>query len=281
MKLFYPVLFLITIFFLVPVDAAAQRGIIKRKIKSDMEKKYAEPQREKGKTELEKITYENDKRFKDSANRVQATIAFENKEINKKGAVKSTTVFKIVFGKTGECIVMNEKDKNETWMIYNYADKANYMVNVKDKSAVKMPLINMQKMVSAGAKYEADRNVTGQKDSWKATGEKQHINGYPCIKYIYTYQDNKDYSSMDVWLSTEVNLNLSDNYLFGARLSAYKFPANPQYKEMANGFIVRSIMYDKKGKPTNQNDLKEFKKSADETYFDMSKFKVTDVMGFL
>ena len=280
-KFFAPLFLFLAFCFIYPADAHAQRGIVKRQIKKDMEKKYADSQRVKGKTELEKITYENDKRYKDPTNKVQATISFEDKEINKKGDVKKTMVQKIVFGKIGECIVMNEGDKDESWMIYNYADKANYIEDVKKKTAMKMPLINMQKMAEASAKKDAEKNVTGNNSSWKATGEKQNINGYNCTKYIYTYNDNRNYSSMDVWMSTELSLNLGDNYMFGARLNAYKFPANPQYKEMANGFIIRSVLYDKKGNPVSQRDLKEFKKTADEQYFDMSKFKVTDVMGFL
>lgn len=279
--LFYPLFFLLAFSFAVPETANAQRGIIKRKIKQDMEEKYADPQRQKGKEELKKITYEHDKRFSDSLNRIQATIAFESMEIDKKGKTKNEMTQKIVFGKRGECIVMNEGEKNETWIIYNYADKANYMVNVKEKSAVKMPLISMRKMIEAGARYEAEKNATSSSNSWKNTGERQNVNGYPCVKYIYTFSNDRNYSSMDVWLSAEVRLNLGDNYMFGARLSAYNFPPNPAYKEMANGFIVRSVIYNKKGNPVSQRDLKEFKKSANESYFDMSKFKVTDVMGLL
>lgn len=274
-------LLLLAFLFIYPIVTQAQRSIVRKQVQKDMEKKYADSQRVKGKTELEKITYENDKRYKDPTNKVQATISFEDKELNKKGDVKKTMVQKIVFGKTGECIVMNEGDKNETWMIYNYADKANYMVNVKQKTAVKMPLINMQKMAEAGAKYEAEKNVTGNGSSWKATGEKQNINGYNCTKYIYTYADNSRYSTMDVWISTELSLNLGDNYMFGARLNAYKFSENTQYKEMKGGIMVRTVLYDKKGNPVTQRDLKEFKKSADEEYFDMSRFKVTDVMSVL
>ena len=151
-KFFSGFVLLLAIIFLHPVAAHAQRAIIRQQVKKDMEKKYADSQRIKGKTELEKITYENDKRYKDPTNKVQATVAYEDKELNKKGDVKKTMIQKTVFGKTGECIVMNEGDKNETWMIYNYADKANYMVNVKEKTAMKMPLINMQKMAEAGAK---------------------------------------------------------------------------------------------------------------------------------
>jgi hypothetical protein len=262
-------------------SADAQHAAVKQQIKKDMEKKYADSQRVKGKTELKKITYENDKRYKDPVNKVQATIAFEDKQLDKKGDVKKTMVQKIVFGINGECIVMNEGDKNETWMIYNYADKANYMVNVKDKTAIKMPLINMQKMAEAGAKAEAEKNATDNHSSFKATGEKQNINGYNCIKYIYTYTDNKKYASMDMWLTNDINLDLGDNYMFGARLNAYKFPANSQNKDMKGGVTVRTVLYDKNGTAVSQRDLKEFKKSADEQYFDMSKFKVTNVMGLL
>ena len=261
--------------------ANAQQGAIKSKVKKDMKKKYADPQREKGKAELEKITYENDKRYKDPNNRVQATISFEDKELNKKGDVKKATIQKIIFGKTGECMVMNEADKNETWMIYNYADKANYIVNVKDKTAMKMPLINMQKMAEAGAKADAEKSTTDNHNSFKATGEKQQINGYNCIKYVYTYTDNKKYATMDMWLTNDINLNLGDNYMFGARLNAYKFPSGSKNNEMKGGVMVRTVLYDKKGNPVSQRDLKEFKKSADEQYFDMSKFKVTDIMSAL
>ena len=279
-KFFSPLFLLILFSFIYPVAANAQHGAVKKQVKKDMEKKYADPQREKGKEELEKITYENDKRYSNPTNKVQATIAYEDKQI-KNGDVKNTMVQKLVFGKTGECIVMNEGDKNESWMIYNYADKANYMVNVKQKTAMKMPLINMQKMAEAGAKAEAEKSVRDNHSSFKATGEKQNINGYNCTKYVYTYTDNKKYATMDMWLTNDINLNLGDNYMFGARLNAYKFPSSSKNNEMKGGVMVRTVLYDKNGNPVSQRDLKEFKKSADEQYFDMSRFKVTDIMSVL
>jgi len=275
---------LFTLFFFTAFSVAAvqaQRGYVRSKVRSDMEKKYGDSSRKKGKSELEKITYENDKRYKDPVNRVQATIGFEDKELNKKGEVKKTSITKIVFGKTGECMVMDEGSKNETWMIFNYADKANYMVNVKDRSAMKMPLINLQKMAENAAKKEAERAGTDSKAGWKATGEKQVINGYNCTKFIYTYDANPHYATMDAWVSTQVKMNLGDNYMFGARLNSYKFPANAGFKDMVNGFMVRSVLYNKKGAPVSQRDLSEFKQSADPKYFDLSGFKVNDVMGLL
>lgn len=262
------------------LSTSAQRGYVKRAIEKDMEKKHADPQRQKGKSELEKITYENDKRYKDPNNKVQATIVFEDKELNKKGEVKKTSVQRMVFGKHGECIVSNEGEKDEGWMVFNYADKANYMVTLRDKKAMKMPLVNMQKMAEASAKREMEKTKTEGESGWKATGEKQVINGYNCSRYTYTYSSNPHYSSFDMWVSPEVKLDLGDNYMMGARLNSYKYNGVAN-KDYPNGFMVRTVLYNKKGLPVSQRDLKEFKKSADEKYFDMSQFTVTDVMSLL
>lgn len=258
----------------------AQRTAAKKAVEQHMEKKYGDAPRKKGRDALDKVTYENDKRYQDPNNRVQATIAFETKDFNKKGAVKSTTRDKIVFGKTGECMVMREGEKDEMWLVFHYADKANYMVMLRDESAMKMPLINMKKMIEKGAQKEAARMEEG-KASWKATEEWETISGYKCRKFIYTYPDNPHFSSMDAWFSTEVSLDLSDNYMLGARLRTYKFPDQKEYKDMVNGFMVRSVLYDKKGRPENQRDLVLFQKSADEKYFDLSPFKINDILSGL
>ncbi len=274
------VLILLMLLCMIPYASFAQRSAVKRSIEKNMEKKY-DPQRKKGKEEINKVTYENDKRYKDPNNKVQATIVFETKDFNKKGEVKSTSRDKIIFGKTGECMVMREGEKDEMWWIYNYADKANYMVMLRDKSAMKMPLINMKKMIEKGAQKEAERADNGDKASWKATDERQTINGFNCRKFVYTYPDNRHFSTMDAWISTEVKLDLSDNYMFGARLNSYKFPENKDLSDMPNGFMVRSVLYNKKGKPENQRDLVALQKTADEKYFDMSPFKINDVLSGL
>lgn len=272
---------LITLLCTIPFSNYAQRTTVKRGIEKNMEKKYADPQRQKGKEEINKVTYENDKRYKDPNNKVQATVVFENLDFNKKGDVKSTSRDKIVFGKNGECMVMNEGDKDEMWWVFNYADKANYMVSLRDKSAMKMPLINMKKMVEKAARKEAERMDNGDKASWKSTEERQMINGFNCRKFIYTYPGNPHFTTMDAWVSTEVKLELGDNYMLGARLNSYKFPENKELKEMPNGFMVRSVLYNKKGKPEHQRDLVKLEKSADEKYFDMSVFKVNDILSGL
>ena len=175
-------------------------------------------------------------------------------------------------------MVMNEGDKGEMWMIYNYADKANYIVNLKDKSAMKMPLINMQKFMGSGD----DGSGTSSSHNWKNTGEKQTIAGYDCTKFTYTYEDtHSHYSTMDAWVSSQARLDLGNDYMFGERLKQYKLSADATNKDLINGFIIRAIFYDKKNRPVLQRDLTQFTKTADEKYFDMSPFKVTDVIDQL
>ncbi len=254
----------------------AQHSVIKRSIEKDMEKKYAEPRQTQGKGALEGITYENDTRYKDPYNKVQATISFENITFGKNGKVKSSTTDKVVFGRVGECMVMQEGTSGETRMLFHYGDKANYMVSVKDKTAIKMPLINMKKMIEKSARKVMEE--TQGNSSWEATDEYETIGGFKCRKYVYTYRDNRRYTKMDAWLSSEVKLDLSDNYLLGSRLKEYQFPENPEYKEMSNGFMVRTLLYDKKGEAVHQRDLKEFKKSADEKYFDLDGYAINDIL---
>lgn len=266
---------------IVAFDLHAQESIIRRKIEKDMEKKYADPNRKKGKEELENITYENDKRYADPTNKIQATLTFKKTTYNKKGEVKDVSTDKIIFGKTGECMVMQQGNKDELWWVYDYAGKANYMVNLKDKSAVKMPLINLKKMTEKMAQKEADRENVDDQNGWQATDEYKTINGYNCRKFIYTYPANSHYSKYEAWVSKDVKFNLNGNYIFGARLEAYKFPDNENYKDLMNGFIVQSLLYNKSGQAVSQRDLESFQTAAEEKYFDMSQFKTTDVLDIL
>jgi hypothetical protein len=259
---------------MMPFRVYAQQSQAKRAVEKNMEKKYA-PQRQKGKEEIGKITYENDKRYKDPNNKVQASFSFETKSF-KKGKVKDTESDKMVFGKTGECMVLNAGSKGESWMIFNYADKANYMVTPRNKSAMKMPLINMQKMIEKQAKKEAERMEAG--GSWQVSDERQNINGFNCRKVIYTYPPKSKYSVMEAWVTDDARPNMSGNYMFGARLNSYKLPSGAAY---GNGFMVRMVMYNKKGKPVSERDLVSFENTADNHYFDLSGYKVNDVLSAL
>jgi hypothetical protein len=258
----------------------AQRAAVRRQVEKNIEKKVAEPYREKGKSEINKVTYENDKRYKDAKNATQAELSFEVTIRNKKGAVKNVNKERIVFGATGECYVMDEGSKNETWWIYDYAAKANYMVFLKDKSAMKMPLINMQKMMER-AVDKAANNKDGNNITVKATDQIESISGFKCRKFIFTYPDDNKYKTMEAWYTDESILDLKHNYVMGARLGSYKFPSNPEFKDFANSFMVKSVLYDKKDVAVYEKVLKSASKTVDPKYFDMSAFKINDVLNQL
>lgn len=250
----------------------AQRGYIRQQIRKDIEKKTAEPQKDKGVKAIEDITYENDTRYKDYKNANPISLEFSTTTFDKKGAVKSTTHEKFVFGKVGECMVMNMGDKNENWMIYNYKDRANYMVNVKDKTAVKMPLVNAQKMVEKQMAKQDNEKII-----WERTTETKTINGYACQKYICRYENG---SYVEVWSTKSPVIQFPANYLLGMQMQKLG-TLNKQNASVPTGTIVDMIFFDKAGKMQSQRTLQKVNKGAEDQYFDMSQFRINDVIDAL
>ena len=276
---------LILLAFTAPVEA--QPGFIKSKIKNkieqDMKEKHAEPQREKGKKALEDITYENDTRYPTPENPVKATLVMETRNYKNNGKLKETSTVKMVFGDTGECMIMNEGDKNETRMLFDYKGAATYMVNTKEKTAMKMPIINFQKM----AQKMAERQVDLDDDSgvWKRTNEQKEINGHNCRKYVYT--NAKEKMKMDAWVTQDVSIDLSGNHLFGGQIrdfstdSASGTAANVD-ENFPRGMMVRSVYYEKNSNtPNMQMDITTFEKTSDPKYFDLSGYEINDILGKL
>lgn len=268
---------------MLPASVSAQPGFIKnkikQKIKEDMHEKHVEPQREKGREALKGVTYENDKRFPALENRVTATIDMQMKSFNNKGKVKDEVNSKLIFGPAGECMVTNANNKDETRMIFNYEDGANYMVDVNNKRATKMPMINFGNMAKSMAK--AMPSVESPQGTWQKTSETQNINGFNSRKYIYS---DKDGSSMEVWATNDISIDLSDNFLFGSQIK--DFAVDVQGSTVADpnapqGMMVRNISYDKKSRPTSQMDITKFEKNYDAKYFDLSGFEVNDVLSGL
>lgn len=275
------------IFLLIAPAAEAQRGIIKRKIKNNvrnnMEEKYAEPEREKGKKALEDITYENDSRYPVPENPVQATMVIQMQSFKKNGKLDATNTTKMVFGHSGECMIMNEGEKNETRMLFDYNGAATYMVNEKDKTAMKMPMINFQKMAEkmAGSQIDAEDD-TGE---WQRTNEQKEINGYNCRKYVYT--NTKEKTKMDAWVTPDISIDLSGNHLFGGQIRDFTnemaSKKTSQIDEnFPRGMMVRSIYFDKNSdKPSMIMDITTFTKASDPKYFDLSKYEINDILGKL
>lgn len=270
------------------VPAQAQRGFIKGKIKSkvrkDMREKHAEPQREKGRKAIEDITYENDTRYPVPENPVQATLVMKMQSFKKNGKLDDTNTAKMVFGETGECMIMNEGDKNESRMLFDYKGAATYMVNQKEKTAMKMPMINFQKMaekMADGMGGEIDEDS----GTWQRTNEQQTINGFNCRKYIYT--NSKEKTKIDAWVTEDISIDLSGNHLFGGQIKDFSKNYTPDSnrkldENLPRGLMVRSVFYEKnRDKPSSQMDLTTFEKSSDPKYFDLSDYEVSDILGKL
>lgn len=275
------VLLLIFLSLAAGVTAQPGRARVREALRKDVERQMDSTYRKQGRKAVADVTYQNDKRFKDPNNKVTATLAFVDSSFRKE-RLKSVSGTAMVFGKHGEAYVTRDELKpgepDQQWFVYNYAEKANYIVMPKTKEAIKMPLINMQKMAERAAKKAAEDLEEGDGAELEATDEYATFLGYKARKFILRQSNG---SVMEQWVSTALRLNLGDNYVMGARLNAYKFPENPKYKEMANGFVVRMVQYDKKGKIKYTRTLSRFEKTADEKYFDLSGFKVNDVLGNL
>lgn len=272
---------LLVLLFMAP--AQAQRGLIKSKIKKkvrqDMEEKYAEPEREKGKKALEDITYENDTRYPVPENPVQATLVVQMQSFKKNGKLQDTNTTKLVFGKTGECMIMNEGKKDETRMLFDYKDAATYMVNQKEKTAMKMPMVNFQKMAEKIAESQGD--LDEENGQWERTDEQKEINGYNCRKYIYL--NPKEKTKMHAWVTQDIRIDLSGNHLFGGQIKDFSTETSTTVDEnFPRGMMVRSIYFNKSGdKPSMITDITTFDKSSDPKYFDLSGYEVNDILGKL
>ncbi|EGV42324.1 DUF4412 domain-containing protein [Bizionia argentinensis JUB59] len=276
---------IILLAFTAPVNA--QRGLIKRKIKNkvhqDMKDQHAEPQREKGRQALEDITYENDTRYPIPENPVKATLVMETRNYKNNGKLKETMTAKMVFGDMGECMIMNEGDKNETRMLFDYKGAATYMINPEQKTATKMPMINFQKMAERMARNQVD--VEDDNGEWKRTDEQKEINGYNCRKYIYT--NEKEKMKMHAWVSPDISIDLSGNHLFGGQIKDFSnISTTASAKEVdenfPRGMMVRSIYFEKNNDtPSMQMDITTFNKTSDPKYFDLSDYQINDILGKL
>ncbi len=282
MKRSYIIFLTSLLLFLFIAPLQAQRGFIKKKIRQDMEDKYAEPEREKGKKAIEEVTYENDTRYPIPENPVQATLVMEMQSFKKNGNLDKTTTTKILFGKTGECMIMNEGEKNETRMLFDYKGAATYIVNNKEKTAIKMPIINFQKMAEKMASQGGD--MEDDNGQWTRTDEQKEINGYECRKYVYTNESEK--TKVDAWVTQDISIDLSGNHLFGGQIKNFSQNASTSTtqldKNYPRGMMVRSIYYQKNSEtPNMEMNITTFEKSSDPIYFDLSGYQVTDLLGKL
>ncbi|MEO8934227.1 MAG: hypothetical protein ABI295_07950 [Xanthomarina sp.] len=277
----FSLLTLLLLAFTMPTQA--QRGYVKQKVKEDQKEKHAEPQREKGRKALQDITYENDTRYPVPENAVKATLVMETQSYKKNGKLKETMTTKMVFGDTGECMIMNEGDKNENRMLFDYKGAATYMINPKEKTAMKMPIINFQKMVEKMAGNQMD--LEDSNGEWKRTEEQKEIHGHKCRKYIYT--NTKEKTKIYAWVTQDISIDLSGNHMFGGQIKDFSTmqglaKGSKIDENFPRGLMVRNEYFEKNSDtPSMQMDITSFTKTSDPKYFDLSSYKVTDILGQL
>lgn len=268
-------------------SAQAQHNFIKQKIKKkvrdDMKEKYAEPEREKGKEALKDITYENDTRYPVPENPVKATLSLKNSSFKKNGKLKESSNSKMVFGNTGECMIMNEGEKNESRMLFDYKGAATYIIDTKEKTATKMPMINFQSLAQKMAEGRVDSEDSN--GEWKKTDEQKKINGYNCRKYEYTNTEEK--TKMEAWVTQDISIDLSGNHLFGGQIRDFSTDpsiskSNKTDENIPKGVMIRSVHYEKnRDTPSMQMEITSYKESSDPKYFDLSEYEIKDVLDDL
>jgi hypothetical protein len=168
-------------------------------------------------------------------------------------------------------------------MLFDYKGAATYMINEKDRTAIKMPMINFQKMAEKMANSQGD--IDDDSGQWQRTDEQKEINGYNCRKYIYL--NPKENTKMYAWVTQDISIDLSGNHLFGGQIkdfskNAPKMDTAKLDKNYPRGMMVRSVYYEKnRDTPSMQTDITTFKKSSDPKYFDLSDYEVNDILGKL
>lgn len=264
----------------------AQIGILRRAaqkeankaIDKEIETKVKEPARE----DIKKDVYSDKSDFPAPENRVNATFLFEMTSFKKNGEQQRDPMkTRLIFGKTGECYVMNDGNEQESWMIFDYSKNACFLANVKQKTATKMPLVNLKKMIMKRAEKTQRLDEQNSGGQWTKTNEKKVINGFNCQKYVY---DAEDGSKMEAWVTLDIQIDLSGNHILGGSIKGFQIDesaAKATDPNMPRGMMVRNISFDKKERKTMQMDLLSFEKSANKKYFDLSEFQKNDIIDGL
>lgn len=133
-----------------------------------------------------------------------------------------------------------------------------------------MPLINMRKRL-----VEEQTKIASHSEKWSATNEKKSINGYTCTKYIYT-ADNGDY--IEYWVTQQHVVSINPLFIYGNQInySTVKGASN-----IPKGFMISSSLYKKNGKMQHTRILTSVSQKVDENYFDITSYKMNDVLDVL
>lgn len=261
------------------VYAQPGRGSAKSAVKSQVKQDHVEPQREKGREALKEVTYGDKGAVVPMNQRGNATLKMEYKTYKKNGKLAEEINSTFELSTIGELITSNsikKKKESTTKMLMKYDENAHYFINEEERTATKMPMRHLQKALAKGMeKYMQNTESTG---TWTATGNKKTINGFNCSEFVYTEGDSK---KNVFWLATNVfkkPLYFHTYLPFPADLKTEKDVNKAPFP--ANSTIIKAEFYENDVKVT-EFEIKSFSSTSDPKSFDISNYRVIDILDGL
>lgn len=274
-KLSTGLFFLISFVFI--ENSNAQHRMIQRriqnKIERDMIEKHVEPQRERGRESIKESTYEDKSSIVDLKYRSEGTIVYQQKTFNKKGKVDQNITSKYELSVKGELITISTDNKQAQQILFIYDDNAHYVLDQKNKTAVKMPLRHLNRMIVKRVEHKIDESSS----TWTNTGRTETINGYKCTIYE---QIDEDGSKGVFWIAG----NVYKKPLYINSVQFMTFDAKAVEKNNLfpnNAAMIKTELFDKSGSKIMEFEMTEYSPNVNQKVFDLTGYEVKDIIdGF-
>lgn len=255
------------------------RGVARSAIKQEIKKQHAEPQREKGREAIKEVTYEDKSAVVPMSQRGNATLKMEYRTYKKNGKLTEEIHSTFELSTIGELITsstIKKKKETTTKVLMKYDDNAHYFINEEERTATKVPMRHLQKAMKKGMeKYIQNTESTG---TWTTTGSQKSINGFNCFEYIYTDEEgNKNV----FWIAANVfkkQLHFHSFLPFPTDLKTEKEVNKAPFP--ANATIIKAEFYKDDVKIT-EFEIKSYQSTSDPKSFDISNYRVIDVLDGL
>lgn len=257
----------------------AVRSAVKSSVKKEVRETHVEPQRDKGREAIKEVTYGDKDAVVPKSQRGNGTLTMEYRTYKKNGKLSEELFSLFELSTIGEVVTTDRVKKNKTntsKVFMKYDDNAHYFINVEENTATKMPMRHMQKAMAKG--LEGYTKNLDPKGTWTATGNSKNINGFNCKEYIYTEDETK---KNVFWLATNI---FSKPIFFHTYIP---FPADLKTTDNinkapfpANSTIIKAEFYEKDVK-VSEFEIKSYSTKSDPKSFDISKYRIVDILDSL
>jgi len=266
-----PLIVLLTTF--LSTNVFAQRGYVERAIKKNYERKYADPNKQKGEdwfnNHLLNVKIEPQYKFSQSVK--MKTTNYKNGQ--PKSELESEYYFspgKDVFGFTTEGNQSKKKSDHNTFSIFDYKTKAMIMLDEDKKEGV---AINMNAFRSAEDIENGGKNKGKSKSTvdCKKSGKTKTILGQKCFQMVCVDDDRQ--TRTEIWISTAGN----DMYQKAFAMGMTK--GNTGMAEFMNKGYVMEMTHYKVDQIESKMEVIDINKSANKT-IDTKNYKFTTSVSF-